>query len=195
MATLAELISDTYTLTGRPDLVDETKLAVKQATLKLHHSDFYPKDIHETGINWSPAAFVQSLPYKSIVPQWRAFKYLRKYADSVPGAFFTMLTPEESLDRYAINKDNICYLAGEQIEIRSSTEDEYMLLGCYVHPVLTDEGFSSWLADEHPYAVIYEAAANIFKMIGLDEQAAYMKQTVAEQLQAIKTSQITGVGY
>ena len=53
MATFTELCNDVYTMTKRPDLVAETKLAVKAATLKAHQSDFYPKDIYETGIQFS----------------------------------------------------------------------------------------------------------------------------------------------
>jgi hypothetical protein len=34
--TLAELISEVYTITGRPDRVAETASAIKSATLKAH---------------------------------------------------------------------------------------------------------------------------------------------------------------
>lgn len=192
MTTLASLLSDVYTITARPELIAETKLAVKQATLKMHQLDDFPKDLYETGIQFANPAFIQSLDYKSLIPNWRRFKYLRKYQDSVPGDFFTLLSPEETLDRYAVNKDNICYVAGTQLEIRSNTEDTYMLLSCYVHPNVTDESFSSWIADEHPYAIIWDAAAAVFKMTGYDEQAAYMKQNMQEQVQLLRQSQILG---
>jgi len=91
MASLSSLISDVYILTNRPDLVAETELAVKKATLKLHHVDFFKKDLFETGITWNPVAYIQSLEYKNIHPRWRKLDYLRKYEDSIPGTFFTML--------------------------------------------------------------------------------------------------------
>lgn len=50
MASLNSLVSDVYTLTNRPDLVAETALAVKKATLKMHHVDFFARDIWESGI-------------------------------------------------------------------------------------------------------------------------------------------------
>ncbi len=190
MASLNSLMTDVFTITNRPDLIAETKLAVKQATLKMHHVDYFPKDLHETGLSWNPADFVQSLAYKTLIPRWRTFKYLRKYADSRATDFFQLLTVEETLDRYAANKENVCYIAGDQLEIRSSTQDAYMLLGCYLHPDLTDDGYSSWIADEHPYAIINDAAASVFKMIGFDEQAAYLKQNVVEQIQLLRQNQI-----
>lgn len=188
--TLTELINEVYVVTNRPDLVAETKLAVKKSTLKMHQLDYFPKDLFETGISWDPVNLIQSLDYRTLVPRWRSLKYLRKYSDGSPSTFFTLLTPEESLDRYAINRENICYVAGEHLEIRSSTADSYMLLGCYVHPDITDTSFSSWIATEHPYAIILDAAASLFKMIGFDEQAAYMKQDVTEQIQILRQNQI-----
>jgi hypothetical protein len=194
MATFSELCADVYTLTNRPDLVAETKLAVRQATLKMHHLDHFPKDIFETGIQFSTAELIQSLDYKSLVPRWRSFKYLRKYDNGEAGVFITLLDPEATLDRYAINKENICYIAGEQLEIRSNTESQYYLLGCYLHPDITEATYRSWIADEHPFAIVFEAAATVMKTIGFDEQAAMMKQQVAEQVQLLK-QQVTGAGY
>jgi hypothetical protein len=190
MASFTELCNDVYTITNRPDLIAETKLAVKQATLKMHQVDYFPKDLFETGISFSVPAFIQSIDYKTLIPNWRTFKYLRKYPDSMPGDFFALLSPEETLDRYAINRDNICYIAGQQLEIRSNTEDTYMIIACYLHPDVTEPGFSSWIASEHPYAIVSDAAASVFKMIGFDEQAAYQKQNVTEQIALLRQNQI-----
>lgn len=186
MATLSEMIGDVYTITNRPDLISETALALKQATLKMHQTDHYPKDIFETGITFPTPATIQSLDYRTMIPRWRTFKYLRKYNNGYPGEFFSLLTPEESLDRYQINRENICYVAGEQLEVRSNSADSHALLACYLHPDITDAGYSSWIAQEHPYAIIYEAASKVFKMIGQDELASSMKQEVAEQYMLLK---------
>lgn len=190
MASLNSLITDVYTLTNRPDLEAETKLAVKKATLKLHQSDFYKKDLFETGIQWNPIGFFQSLDYKTIHPRWRKLDYLRKYENGQASTFFTILTPQETIDRYNVQKENICYLAGAFYEIRSNTQDQYMLLGAWINPDITDEGYSSWIADEHPYAIIVDAAASVFKSIGQDEKAAYFKQEVTEQIALLRQNQI-----
>lgn len=193
MATFAELVADVKTLTNRPDLDAEIKVAVKAATLKAHHSDFYPKDLYEVGLEWTTPAYIQSLDYRSVFPQWRSFKYLRKYASSVPGDFFTIITPEQTIDGYGFNRDNVCYIAGEQLEIRSSTQDDYMLIGLYQNPNISETAYSSWIAIDHPYAIVYEAVRSVFKMIGFDEQAAQIKQEVAEQFQLLKQN-VVGYG-
>lgn len=197
MATFAELLSDTYLLTNRPDLVNETKMAVKAATLKLHHTDFYPKDLYETGISWSPVSYIQSLDYRSLIPRWRSFKFLRKYdaTTSTPGDFFSLLVPEQVLDSYNQARSDICYLAGESLEIKSSTQDDNMIIGCYIHPDITEGNFTSWVALDHPYAIVYEAAASLFKMIGYDEQATMMKQMVVEQVMELRMNNIIAGGW
>lgn len=184
MATFAELVADVKLMTNRPDLDAETKLAVKAATLKAHHIDFFPKDLYEVAIVWNPVAFIQSLSYRSLIPRWRSFKYLRKYTPAagsepaVDGVFFKMIDPANAVDDYGVNKDNVCYIAGEDLDIRSSTEDQYMLLGCYVHPDITESAYNSWIALDYQYAITYEATSKIFKTIGYDEQSVDRKSVV-----------------
>ena len=197
MATFAELVADVKIMTNRPDLDAEIKLAVKAATLKAHHTDYYPKDLYETGIQWSPVAFTQSLTYRGLIPRYRAFKYLRKLDSTglIGGAFFTMITPEQSLDEYYIDRENVCYLAGEDLEIKSSTEDTYMILGCYIHPDITEATYNSWIAVDHPFCIEYEATSKIFKTIGFDEQAAMMNKEVTEQYMLLRNAEVLGQGY
>lgn len=196
MATFAELVSDVKLITNRPDLDDETKMAVRVATLKAHHSDYYPKDLFETGITWNTPAYTQSFEYRTLIPRWRALKFLRKYdaTGSTAGIPFTLLTPDEIFDSYGIERENVCYLAGENLEIKSSTQDDNMLIGCYRHPDTSEATYSSWIALDHPYAIVFDAAATIFRNIGFDEQAAQMARQIAEQYQELKM-EITGGGY
>jgi hypothetical protein len=191
MATLTELLADVYTITNRPDLVNETKLAVKAATLKAHQSDFFYKDIEESGVSFSTSDYVQALEYRSIFPNYRALKYIRKTdVAGVPGDFLSVITPALSLDRYGEEKTDICYGAGAVIQIKSSTLLQYILLGYYKNPVLTDAGYSSWVALDHPYYIVYEAACQIFKTKGQDEQATIYNKLAMEQLMLLKASNI-----
>ena len=197
MATFASVVQEVYNLTNRSDLVNETATAVKAATLKVHQSDFYPKDLYETGVSFTTAAYVQSLEYRSIAPNYRALKYIRKTdADATDtGKFLEIVTPEKVVDDYKLNRTDIAYLAGSVIQIKSSTELQYIYFGCYVHPDVTSTGYNSWIADEHLYAIVFEAAGMVFKMIGFDEQAAMNKQLAGELLQEVRSSQLLAVGY
>lgn len=194
---LAELIQEVYTITGRPDRVAETASAIKSATLKAHQCDFFYKDIFETGVAFASSAYIQQLDYRTLIPLWRANKYLRKYDNisGTPGRFLTLIQPELVLDRYTVEKDDIYYYAGAYAQIKSSTQEQYYLYGCYLNPDVTTAGYNSWVAKDHPYAIIYDAAGSVFKAIGKDEEAASYRTMIPEQIAMLRGSNIVAQGY
>lgn len=194
--TLTELQQEVYTLTNRPDLVAETLLAVRQSTLALHQSDFFFRDIEETGISFTSSAYTQELEYRPIIPLFRSLKYLRKAnADGTVGAFFTVVQPESILDSYGVDRTDVCYAAGASIEIKSSTQFQYAVLGYYANPNITVSGYNSWIALDHPYAIVFEAAEKVFKMIGKTEEFAAYKLLRDEEKQRLMMTNIQVSGY
>ena len=195
---LTELQEEVYTLTNRPDLVAQTLTAIRSATLKIHQADYFYKDLYETGVVFTTAEYLQQIEYKTLLPRWRSLKYLRK-TDSTgaqDGVFFTVLSiPEMVQDEYHINRDDVCYVAGSIVQVRSSTQFQYAILGAYLNPDITVATFTSWVADDHPYAIVFEAAANVFKMIGDTDQFAAYTTLAREQRQEVIISNIQGVGY
>lgn len=193
--TLAEIIGEVYLLTGRPDKVSETLSAVKSATLRAHHSDFYYKDLLEAGVQFPTAEYLQTWDYRSTVPNFRSAKYFRKYTGAVAGQKLEMILPEQALDKYGNERQDIWYAAGAFIQLKSSTAEDMYLFGAYVNPDVTQANYQSWIATDHPYAIVYEAAAVIFKTVGKDEEAAQYRVMVAERIRDIQVSNIVSEGY
>jgi len=193
----AELITEVYNLTNRPDIIAETAAAVRAATLKAHHSDFFSKDMYEVPITFEEAAYIHTLDYISVLPNYRALNYLRKFdeASDEPMEFITIITPTEVLDSYNVRRLDIAYVAGRAIEIRSSTEFSKLLMGAYVSPVISSTDYSSWVADLYPYAIVFEAARVVFKTIGYDEQSAQFERLVAEQYAELKINALPDVAF
>lgn len=194
--TFTDLCNEVYAITNRPDLVAETKSAVKAATLKCHHFDFFYKDLLEVPLQWQIKKFLQEFEYRTQIPRYRALKYIRHFdvmSDS-PGDFFEILDPTVVLDSYGVHRDNAAYVAGELVKLRCSREFDYVLFGCYVHPSILEGSYSSWVALEYPYAIIYEAAASVFKMVGFDEQSAAMRAEAANLLIELRNSNILAQG-
>jgi hypothetical protein len=196
---LAELTAEVYTITGRSDRTAETLTAIKAATLKAHQSDFYYKDLFETGVAFDTSDYTQQLDYRTLIPLWRAVKYLRKYDISTtpytPGKILDLIVPENVMDRYQVQKTDIYYVAGSYLNINSSTKEQVYLLGCYLNPDITVDGYNSWIAQDHPYAIVFDAAATVFKAIGKDEEAASYRTLNAEQLAMLRGSNIVANGY
>lgn len=195
--TLTELVQEVYSITNRPDLVNDTAVAIRAATLKMHQSDYYFKDIFEVGVAFDAAAFVQNLDYRSLLPNWRSLKYLRKYdiTSGTPGKELDIILPDAIFDDYSLQKQDICYGAGAFIQINSSTQEQYYLLGCYLNPIITAVGYNSWVALDHPYAIVFDACATVFKGIGKDDESTAYRTLVAEQISMLKTSNILVNGF
>lgn len=201
--TLTELLAEVYVITNRPDRIAETLSGVRSAAMKVHRADFFPKDMYETGITFPTSSHTQQINYRTIIPRWRSGKYLRKFdptAHPTPGQagkFFDLMRPETLLDDYSQERTDVWYLAGDIIQVRSSTEFQYALLGCYLNPLVgnTDELFQSWIATEYPWAIIHFAASYVFRSIGKLDESAAQQQLGGMELQELLNSNIQEVGY
>lgn len=194
-----QLLQEVYDITNRPDLSAETSSAIRLATLKAHHSDFYSRDIAEKTIRFKEKLFKQSIDLYSLACNYRAAKYFRLTdgdGDDVIGPFIDMITPDEILDSYGRNRVNISYVAGRMLEIRTDIDFDIAIFGFYVNPVVTPSGsYASWVANIHPGAIVNEAARVVFKMIGYDEQSAQYNTLVAEEYELLKITGLSDVGY
>lgn len=196
--TLTELITEVYGITLRPDKDTLTKSMVKAATLKLHQCDFFSKDLLETLIDFGVPGFFNTFQTSSVSVLWRALKYLRR-VDVTSGLpegppLFIMSSPDVFMDEYQAEKLNVAYEAGLAINIRTQAQVQKFALGCYLNPNVTDAGYSSWIAVSHPYAVVFEAAAWVFKSIGKLEEEDSMRILAAEQMALLKLSNLQTVG-
>jgi len=195
--TFDELKEEVFLITNRRDLVSETESAIKSATLKAHKSDFYSKDIFETGIEFPTSDFRQSLDYVTLLSNFRAFKYFRRVEDELDdvGKFIDIISVDEILDSYDINRVDIAYVAGRVLEIRASVEFSKALLGAYVLPIVRTGAYNSWVAEQFPFAIIHEAARRIFRSIGQMEEAAAQREFVAEEYTELRLSALSDVGF
>jgi hypothetical protein len=191
----SELVQDVYTITKRADLVGRTALAVQAATLKAHQSDDYEPDLIEQSILFDTPDYYQSLDYKSVFPLWRKARYIRA-SDSTgaAGPLLTKIEPEKVVDDYNASRINVWYQAGAYVQIRTLEQKQYFFIGYYANPNVTEASYSSWVADSHKFAIVYEAAAIVFKTIGQDQESAAYRTMVAEQIAMIKMHNITNIG-
>ena len=197
--TLSELQSEVLSIISRPELLNTTILAgIKSATLKLHQMDFFDKDLLETRVTFPSAEFLQQLDYSVNLPRWRALKYIRKI-DPTSGEVMEpplkVLTPDSLLDDYKVEKTNVAYQAGTVINIKCDTEVQEFVLGYYVHPDVGTLSYASWIATEYPYAIVFDAAAMVFKSIGFKEEESSMRILAGEQQVLLQRNNIQTVGY
>lgn len=195
MSTFSAIVDDVIALTGRPDLLAETRLAVRASTLKAHHSDFFPRDLIEQTILFDTPAALQTLNFRDFFPRWRKLRYVREVIDGEVGAFLEVVSPESSQDYFNLPRNDVAYQAGMAIQIRNNTALDMYIFGFYQHPVAVETGYDSWIAEEYPYVLIYEATATVFQTVGLQERVAFFQQKVAELYKELKTNCLSEVGF
>jgi hypothetical protein len=192
---LAQLEADVLTIVKRPDKLDAIALHTKNAILKIHSSDFYLNDLCENAFQFAVSATQYSLDKTSLISRWRKAKYFN-VIDPISGELVKKLTPVpvlNTIDSYGYIKDYVFYEAGNYIQIYASGGEQTFGFGAFLYPDTT-LSTPSWIVDQFPYAIQYEAARTLFKSIGFDEQSAAMEQLVQEAVAEIKMTGIADIG-
>lgn len=198
----AELVNETLIIVKRPDLNAQIESSVRAATLKAHGKEFFYRDIVETGIEFtSPDNRIRFEP-KLLYPRFRKPAYVRMWiydANDItnfgrPGADLKCEQIGNLKDGYGYDKENIYYMAGDLLQLRSNITISHILFGSYQYPDITSDGFSSWIADEFPEAIYREAARSVFKSIGFDEQATEQANMVKELYQLLTINGLPSAG-
>lgn len=186
--TFQEILDQVLLITKRRDQMAMTESAVRIATLKVHNKDFFYRDIREESGQLQFPSCVTTLNPKQLFPLFRKVRYITpwhfdrwNYKDQGgPGKGLTPIELGNERDSYGYVKQNVFYMAGENLRILTAFPLSHFLIGAYVHPNTTKEGYSSWIADDYPQAIIHEAARYVAHSLGMRELAAAQQSLVAE---------------
>lgn len=184
----AEIQASVYTITNRPNLVNETILAIQEATMALHGIENWWRDRVEQQVVFSANGNYQQIPLATL-PRFRTFSYIRKFdptgtdpltgisGGGAPGDLFDPCPPDKLLDPYKITKDNIYYLTGggnaasAVAQLRSTVAFQYLLIAWMRFPQVDVATYQSWIAELYPYAIITAASMKLRKYM-VDADAA-----------------------
>lgn len=195
--TFQELVDEVTSITKRPDKVAAIESSVKAATLKAHQSDYYFNDLIEVAVEFDAARYIQTFDPKDVVPRYRQSKYMRIWEGDINGYaknFLEHIQIEAALDNYGYIKTDVFYMAGAFLQIRGTSPVSKVLFGAYQHPLIVPAAsYSSWIANEYPWAIIYEAARVLFLQIGFQEQSASMRSLVQEEFVILGISNVDAV--
>jgi hypothetical protein len=166
-----QLCAEVFTITGRPDLLAETQLAVRRATLFLHGFDTWFRDFNEKRIDFAASSYTFSISLRDNFTNFRKFRYIKPFdpATGIPTADIIHCNADDLWDEFKRAKKDIYYIAGDNVNIRTSCAQTNFIAGYYQLPNVQD-AYYSWIADIYPYAIVEDAAGRILQMIGqIDE--------------------------
>lgn len=210
----AELSLLVSSMTARPDLVSELRVAIGSAIRKFHSADTFQADLAIVEINlanYPTDSFSWSLDTKSQV-----FTRFRKlyHAATLPrlstfqsGSMPSMrddysaspveipiVSPADLLDHDGYPRKNFIYLAGSSLFLRLTDARSVVQLQYFQLPNIVATGsaltIDSWIVDQMPEAVATEAAGTIFKMIGKDDEYQRHQIMFAENLAMLRQSAV-----
>lgn len=193
----AELVDNVVTVTGRDELVPQIQYAIAKATLKLHSADLWNRDLVEKIVGVvSTFAPRYMIDVKSEFPRFRKIQYLNGY-DVTSKTVICELQQQSPIsigDNYGRLVNQIYYLSGDMITIRSVIALTNVLAGFWALPPVDNANYKSWIADVAPYAIIDEASAEIFGAVGDAEEATRRRKMFEGNVALIRVSDIEAAG-
>lgn len=217
MASFSELRDTVYTITNRPDLVNETTLALRKALFKFHSADSWKQDLNMVVLTMASHTPLEQWRWNiplSTFPRHRRPKNLRippqDFRVGMPSSGnalfyppfnqlsthggFQFLTEDNIFDSYLLEKSNYFYMAGASIYIKASWEPLKLEYWYYQNPLFSStedpNNISSWIADQFPDYICEEASSAVFKAIGKDDEVSRYREIFAENLQLLRMSDV-----
>lgn len=162
-----QLCSQVGVITNRPDLINETQLAVRRATLYFHGLDTWFRDFNEKRFDFTAQSYTFTVDITKEFSNFRKLKYL-KTLDSNTGDVkkdIKFMGPDNLWDEFGRYKKDVWYVAGTRLNFKTAVQETSFLVGYYSYPNLAD-AYDSWIAEQFPYAIIDEAGGRILQMLG-----------------------------
>ncbi len=193
------LVQDIYNLTARPDLVNETAVAIRKATMKLHLVDFWKSDLVSALYTlpvYVPADFSYrytiDLTDTLVFPLIRKVAHVKEYNTPLSGreTQFKELSADRLLDAYLLEDINYWYQVGQSLHVRCNKNLTQIDVGYWKYPNVIPATYDSWIAQQFPDAVIDEACAQLFRIIGKDAEAVRLTAEFPVNVHAITMAQV-----
>lgn len=200
------LLQSVYTLTNRPDLVDDSVLGIQIATLKEHSQYDYKRDLVSSPLIVLPDSstyrYQVSLDDLGIANKVRKIKKFAEVSSNLPMVYYSyegywgqIEFDEQDLDDifdgYNAEKYNYYVQQGVILNVVATRTVSTLGISYYALPDITAEGYNSWIAAMYPYVIFQSAAAEVFDAIGkMDERDTYIKKRASNSLDVVKSTVI-----
>lgn len=192
MTTFAEMRTLTLDVTKRPELVSQTDAAIRMATLRAHHVDFFPRDKVEQSIPYvrSPTAMFYDFPNISAqCPRLRIIKEV--YTLTAEGFKTEELEYRDTDDNYDSDgrpRRFIYNLIGDTLRCFFDLPSGIAQVYYYRNPDVQEATYSSWIADMYPDQLAHWAAAIVLRRSGFEAIADRLLQ---QEIQPFKEQLIS----
>lgn len=193
------MVADIVGLTARPDLEQEIAIALRTATSNAHLSDAYARDYQSTPVQLPNASYLTSLDVPTLFPRMRGVGAIQALNSNYQPILLTaanrinIIELGDIYDEYGSLRNNVAYLAGDKLNIRTSMNTNGYLVSWYAAPNTRRDYYSSWIAQLYPDVILYWAASIVLDTNGNEAKAAkYMKMTTDIHVPFLKSNFLLG---
>ena len=198
MTTYAELETLVLEQTRRPEVPAVTSAAIRTATLRAHHTDFFVRDLSLATLSYTPSSssFLYDFPTVSgTLVRNRAIQLLQ-CVDPTTALPTENLGYRELQDLYDADNNrrpSVYTLIGDTLRIYPQSATGRLDVYYYQNPVTDSLSYSSWIADSYPDELAMWAAAIVFARTGFTEMANdFQKTHVVPFKEMLISSQLLG---
>lgn len=169
--TLGEMCALVMTGTGRPDLIADTQLAVRRATLWYHGYENWFRDLREKQFNFAETGYQFQINIANQLNRFKQIRYIRYYDPlaGMVGDYVKPCEPDNLFDEFRAQKTDIYYVAGSVLNIKSGSPQSALIIGWYEMPDIIN--YQSWIADLYPFAIVDHAIGTVKYQVGEVEEA------------------------
>jgi len=181
------IVTEILGMTKRPDKIQDIRREVNAAILWYSSEHDYRRDLLETTIVISPAAYEKIVDLATLT-RFRKVSYIKyagtkRYVEELKGLKLTKDC--EILDKW--------YLSGNSINIKLRAEAAALDFGYYQYPEYkTDALPEYWMLDGNWSAILQRAAAAVFNSIGDANSSQIAARAALEQGTIFKSDYIRG---
>lgn len=186
MTTFTELRALTIELTKRPELGALTDSAIRTATLRAHHTEFFRNDLTQAQLNYTVQPDVYFYDFQdvsSLLSRLRSFKTV--YGITVDGQQIEELEYREIDDLYDSDGNPRRYvytLVGDTFRAYPDLPTGIFHVYYFRNPDVSVTSYSSWIANTYPDDLAGWAAAIVLARTGFLELANNYQNTYVAPL-------------
>lgn len=176
MTTFAELEALVIEQTRRPEIPAVTKAAIRTATLRAHHTDFFPRDLVTGALTWTvnnAAMYHDFTNVSNILMRMRSIKFIdgNDAVTSVPVERLEFREIDDIYDSDGVLRPSVYNLIGDTLRCYFQQPTGLATAFYYQNPLVTEAQYSSWIADAYPDELAAWASAIVFARTGFAEMA------------------------
>jgi len=189
-----ELLSEIYFITKRPDLVGQTRSALRTATMFAHRTDNYWRDLVENVLVPISAAEGVILT-QDYMPRMRSIASIYPKDGERRGLELECRDIDDLLDEYNSPRRHWFYGHSAGVRYNTSLLLPTLCISYYRDPNVNPVAYDSWIADIYPDVIIKWASALVMRSTGHKEEADSELQLAQSLLQELVANDFNIKGY